>query len=402
MDSFDYKYICKQIAKSTSSTVRVYEDGIMLYTHSVWQLNPDPIAANLNEILEQRKPYGVITTPLFQFYTFFTVHGSYRFVTGPSGLISTDKKKIGELLLDLSVPKADYENYTNALRCPPTVSIEKTLAILKLLVYSFDRIKLENKTIFFNEKADEQYSLVASSNMETSMKLAVFGEPQTAIEQTYSTELMLAELITSGSAEKMMEIQGAQPTLKAGYMAHDTLRQMKNESICGATVAARAAIKGGLDCATAFQISDLFIQKAELMTNYNSLRQLQWDLFVDYAIRVKDANHGLENRSEIFVKSAKYVQRNITQQITTEKLAQELNLSRSYLCTLFKKETSITLMQYIQTEKILEAQRLLKHTKYSLSEISDYLAFSSQSHFQTVFKKVTGKTPTKFRTDISI
>ena len=50
-------------------------------------------------------------------------------------------------------------------------------------------------------------------------------------------------------------------------------------------------------------------------------------------------------------------------------------------------------MEYINKKKIEEAQRLLRFSDKSLIAISNYLSFSSQSHFQNTFKKVTGTTP---------
>lgn len=397
MENFDYEYLCKQLAISLSSTVRVFEGTNQLYEYSVWKITPDPVTPYLGEILNQSLPLGVITTNLFQFYTYLDVHKRYRFVFGPTGLICTDEKKIGELLLELGIPKDKYTQYTTLLRCPPTISLEKNIGILNVLSFTLNNIKPEYDMIYLNEKVTDQYSLIAADNMHTSVKFVDSDELQSMASQSYSFELMLMDTIRNGQVEKMEEINRTKPTLKAGNMAHDTLRQMKNESICGATVAARAAIEGGLDCITAFQISDIFIQKAEIMHHYNDLRKLQWELFVDYTTRVRDAKHGLENGSEIFIRCARYVQKNISKHISVNEIAKQLNLSRSYLCTLFKKETQITLTQYIQNEKILEAKRLLKLTTHSLLEISDYLAFSSQSHFQTVFKNITGMTPLQFR-----
>lgn len=51
--------------------------------------------------------------------------------------------------------------------------------------------------------------------------------------------------------------------------------------------------------------------------------------------------------------------------------------------------TGVTLTRYIMTEKVTEAKRLLLFTDKNLSDISMYLSFSSQSHFQTTLKKIT-------------
>ena len=72
-------------------------------------------------------------------------------------------------------------------------------------------------------------------------------------------------------------------------------------------------------------------------------------------------------------------------------------MSRRYLSTKFKKETGMTLSQYIQEQKIGKAKSLLKSTDRSILEIATYLGFSSQGYFQNVFKKLTGMTPKDYR-----
>jgi AraC-like DNA-binding protein len=57
----------------------------------------------------------------------------------------------------------------------------------------------------------------------------------------------------------------------------------------------------------------------------------------------------------------------------------------------------MTLTEFITKEKIKEAKRLLQFTSKSLEAISDYLAFSSQSHFSRVFKNYEKCTPGEYR-----
>mgnify|MGYP000793609849 FL=1 len=57
----------------------------------------------------------------------------------------------------------------------------------------------------------------------------------------------------------------------------------------------------------------------------------------------------------------------------------------------------MTLTDFILTKKSEEAARLLAYTDKSLIAVSDYLGFSSQSHFSRVFKKYIGKTPSGYK-----
>jgi YesN/AraC family two-component response regulator len=74
-----------------------------------------------------------------------------------------------------------------------------------------------------------------------------------------------------------------------------------------------------------------------------------------------------------------------------------MNAAPNYLSSRFKKETNIRFMSFVTIAKVDEAKKLLKMTNKSLSEISNYLSFSSQSYFQNVFKKSIGITPLEYR-----
>ena len=47
--------------------------------------------------------------------------------------------------------------------------------------------------------------------------------------------------------------------------------------------------------------------------------------------------------------------------------------------------------------KIETAKNMLVHSEFTSAEISDYLAFSSQSYFIRAFKKLTGMTPLEYQ-----
>ena len=71
--------------------------------------------------------------------------------------------------------------------------------------------------------------------------------------------------------------------------------------------------------------------------------------------------------------------------------------SRAYLFKKFQKELGISIGAYITECRLREAKSLLRYTDKPLGEISSYLCFSSQSHFQNTFKKHTGVTPNDYR-----
>ena len=72
-------------------------------------------------------------------------------------------------------------------------------------------------------------------------------------------------------------------------------------------------------------------------------------------------------------------------------------MNRTYLCSLFAQQTGMTISQYVTNIKVEEAKRIMDITPKTIAEIAAYLGYSSQSHFQRVFKKHTGMTPGEYR-----
>ena len=96
-----------------------------------------------------------------------------------------------------------------------------------------------------------------------------------------------------------------------------------------------------------------------------------------------------------------YILQNLSRHITVNELAEYVGFNRSYLISLFKESIGIGPGAYITRLRIDEAKRLLTISNNSLASIAEALGFSSQSHFQNVFRKETGKTPLQYRKEHS-
>ena len=144
-------------------------------------------------------------------------------------------------------------------------------------------------------------------------------------------------------------------------------------------------------------ITGLYIQKLELMTDPAAIERLIQEMMIAYAQRVERLRGPRAGQDRFFRLCAQYVSQNIFTTIRAEQMTRELGYTRAYLCTRFKQETGISLTRYVQQEKVAEAKHLLRFTDQELGDIAALLDFSSQSHFQTVFKQVTGETPMAYR-----
>lgn len=74
-----------------------------------------------------------------------------------------------------------------------------------------------------------------------------------------------------------------------------------------------------------------------------------------------------------------------------------LNVTPNYLNKICKEVTNYTAGDLIRKRIVIEAQRLIHFTNYSINEIADQLGFENASYFITFFKRQTNKTPEQFR-----
>ena len=78
-------------------------------------------------------------------------------------------------------------------------------------------------------------------------------------------------------------------------------------------------------------------------------------------------------------------------------VADHVYLTQTYMSSLFKKKTGITIGQYILDLRIQAAKEYLQNPKYKLYQISQMVGYSDSNYFAKLFKKRTGFLPSEYR-----
>jgi AraC-like DNA-binding protein/mannose-6-phosphate isomerase-like protein (cupin superfamily) len=87
-------------------------------------------------------------------------------------------------------------------------------------------------------------------------------------------------------------------------------------------------------------------------------------------------------------------------ELNVESLAAELRCSPDHLAKLFHEQTSERIVEYITRVRLHCALDAMQHTLLSVKEIAAACGFSDPNYFTRVFRKLTGRSPVKYRRDL--
>ena len=101
--------------------------------------------------------------------------------------------------------------------------------------------------------------------------------------------------------------------------------------------------------------------------------------------------------NEIIDRITKYIDKNISSDLSVKAITKMFGLSKNTLYRLFESEFGLPVGEYIIKRRIDTAKNLLKNKSLSISEVSDRVGMENYSYFAKVFKLKTGYTPSEYR-----
>lgn len=105
------------------------------------------------------------------------------------------------------------------------------------------------------------------------------------------------------------------------------------------------------------------------------------------------------NHSEppVITRAKEYIQEHQTENLRLGHVAKAVNTSTFYFCKMFKKVIGINFTDYLSRVRIEKSKNLLLNPNLRVSEIAFEVGFQSLTHFNRVFKKILGQSPTEYR-----
>lgn len=96
-------------------------------------------------------------------------------------------------------------------------------------------------------------------------------------------------------------------------------------------------------------------------------------------------------------KAIEYLDRHYAQRITLAELAEQAGFSPEHFSRVFRRETGVNYITYLNNLRMKHAVQLLEQTDCKVYEIAEEVGFSSLSYFSTAFKKKFGKNPYEYQ-----
>lgn len=212
----------------------------------------------------------------------------------------------------------------------------------------------------------------------------------------YQYELQLLEIVKSGNIEKIKKIflDIDLNNIYFGKLSNNKNEQKKIIAIGFIAILCRAVIDAGVSENLAFDFSDQEMRNIFKINDFANFDEFMMQLLYKFTYMVYQKN--IKQYSNYTISAIKYINSHLHDHITLNDLANNVNISKEYLCRIFKSDTKESINHYINQQKVELAKTYLIQNKLSIKEIAYTLGYSSESYFIQVFKKNTSMTPEKY------
>lgn len=389
----DIKDFCQLNYLDSGIPVYIYRNNTLLQAFPEQSACTYPPKHYIEEFAEMTDDIAHLSTPYGAYFVAVKPKDQTELcvVLGPANYIPFTDADFHTMYADYVVVQEDRKDFKHFFQLIPPIALSGLLAKAAVFNYFLNH---EMRTHF--DLLDSERTIVPYEHTEKQTEDFYQQKEDFQHNNSFEIESMILHFVESGNVDGLKNMTLQSSVIHSGTIAPNQLRQTKNIHIIMTALATRRAISSGVDADEAFQMSDLYIQTAENLNDPSAVQNLNLQMLLAFAQKVKDKLIP-KTSDEALQRAIQYVLQNINCPITAAEVADHVGFSRSYFSTYFKEQLGFTLSAFILRCKLEEGKHLLQFTDKPLSVISNYLCFSSQSHFQTAFKKQYNVTPLQFR-----
>lgn len=146
-------------------------------------------------------------------------------------------------------------------------------------------------------------------------------------------------------------------------------------------------------------LSRIYEQRADDSPAGQALRRAQMSelllYMAEYAAAAKNCETRIVNKTIDMIQS--YISTHYREELSLTGIAAQFYMSPYYVSRLFKKTTNLSLVEYINSVRLMAAKNLLETSSMRVASVADAAGFSTPAHFSRVFKESTGLSPQQYR-----
>lgn len=104
----------------------------------------------------------------------------------------------------------------------------------------------------------------------------------------------------------------------------------------------------------------------------------------------------IKKNNALLAQITDFLSENVEKKLAFEDILKHFNLSASVVKKIFREQMGCGIMDYFVRLKIDKAKELIREENYTFTEIAEILGFNTSQYFTTVFKRVSGMTPSEY------
>ena len=310
------------------------------------------------------------------------------FVIGP--YLSRDYNRLLDEMVDNGVIPLYQRNELREFYCgiphiPNTDQLSSMLIILARYVFSGDGFMVERMEMRL-DSPENGPEIKREADSALSMAL---------IEERYRNEDALLDAIEQGNVKKAMIHLSSFQRHHIEPRQADPLRNLKNFLIILNTHFRKAVQRADVHPAHIHNMSDAFARRIEAQRGTDELSKLVGEMIHKYCLLVQ--NHSLKGRAKPIQNALNYIDFHYTEPINLGLLSEVSKVSASYLSTQFKKEMGLSVVDYVNQQRVKQARVLLTTTNLPVNKVSELVGFLDENYFTRMFKRYAGQSPREYR-----
>ncbi len=106
--------------------------------------------------------------------------------------------------------------------------------------------------------------------------------------------------------------------------------------------------------------------------------------------------------STLLPRICEYLENNIDKRLSFSDIQKEFNISASVVKRLFRDNMNCGIMEHFSRLKVDAAKQMIRENEYNFTEISEKLGFNTPQYFTTVFRRISGMSPSEYEKSVKL